>query len=107
MGIPHIKFLFLRYLESFLSIFWRTQQMYKTTFNIFPALCYWQINGKPVSSEEAQYGLNPNAEFFIRQDGKVRQDHHYLKSRFQESYYSSLISTLSFRRKDRSLENDQ
>ena len=28
---------------------------------IFPSLGHWEIDGKPVSSEEAEYGLNPDA----------------------------------------------
>ena len=31
------------------------------TFCVFPALGYWEIDGKPVSSKEAEYGLNPRA----------------------------------------------
>jgi hypothetical protein len=32
-----------------------------TKFCVFPALTYWELNGKPVSAQEAQYGLAPGA----------------------------------------------
>lgn len=35
--------------------------MSKFPFIVFPALGYWEIDGKPVSSKEAQYGLHPDA----------------------------------------------
>ena len=31
------------------------------SFNVFPALGYWEIDGKPVSSKEAEHGLHPRA----------------------------------------------
>lgn len=30
-------------------------------FCVFPAMGYWEIDGKPVSSREARYGLHPRA----------------------------------------------
>jgi len=30
-------------------------------FVVFPSFTYWEIDGKPVSSREADYGLNPKA----------------------------------------------
>ena len=30
-------------------------------FVVFPALGYWEIDGKPVSSKEAQFGAHPRA----------------------------------------------
>lgn len=32
-----------------------------TKFCCFPALTYWEIDGKPVSSREAEYGAHPRA----------------------------------------------
>ncbi len=30
-------------------------------FNVFPAMGYWEIEGKPVSSRAAEYGAHPKA----------------------------------------------
>ena len=32
-------------------------------FVVFPSLGYWEIDGKPVSPKEAQYGLHPKAKW--------------------------------------------
>ena len=39
-------------------------------FVIFPSFGYWEIDGKPVSSEEAQAGLHPRAIWRLTEIGK-------------------------------------
>lgn len=51
-------------------------------FVVFPAFGYWEIDGKPVSSKEADYGLNPKAKWVETEvarnlrNGDLKNDYH-------------------------------
>jgi len=42
-------------------------------FCVFPALGYWEIDGKPVSAKKAQYGSHPGAIWKETEIAKSRE----------------------------------
>lgn len=45
-------------------------------FNVFPALGYWEIDSKPVSSREARYGAHPRAKWMRTEEADARAAEH-------------------------------